>query len=138
VFQGGAGTLVELAYAALKRRPIVFYDSRDCLSRKLDQQKTKMEVLEGFSTSIKEYSLIEATQDDLMKALRKSLASKRGGTAVTSVEDAVAAALRAIAHVDVDGDTNFCGLPGCPGMKTKFESTINALSALGRGKVFPR
>lgn len=75
VFDGGDGTLVELAYAALKNRPIVFLSSSNSSSRtslrdRAQSQSNREQLIKKLTEANQAYgSLIPTSKDNLIAAL---------------------------------------------------------------------
>jgi uncharacterized protein (TIGR00725 family) len=129
VFRGGIGTLVELAYAALEKRQIVFCNSleglvlRDAADEQVPALRCKLD------EAVAGYPLIAADPDALLDALIACFADRRR-VEVGSAEKAVTAALGLTGGADLFGHTNFRGLPGDEESKREFERLVIALSML--------
>jgi predicted Rossmann-fold nucleotide-binding protein len=128
------GTLVELAYAALQNRPIVFLKSRDQLRAKLGPRAETLRP--ELKKANEAYSaFITTTEDDLINAVSECLASKDIFEA-PSADAAIREVERLCEPIKLYGDTHFRGLPDHPKIKRCFEHSIVALSSLGETEVF--
>jgi len=133
VFKGGIGTMVELAYAALKNRPIIFCDSVDTLR----DQQGEVQLKSKLNEAIAGYPLIATSQNQLIEALILTFTTYPQRAVVTLAKEAITHALRLTDCIDLSQNTNFLGLPGYPHFKTTFEQMVLALSTLQPGTDFP-
>jgi predicted Rossmann-fold nucleotide-binding protein len=129
-FSGGAGTLVELAYAAFQKRPIIFQSSIEYLRVKCSFEATEVRL--GLEKTVKGYPLISANKDELEHALIGCLSNPRAVCADTP-EGAVRALFSSIDQgAGLGAETNFLGLPGndTKHWKNKFNEGVARLSKL--------
>lgn len=110
VFPGAAGTLVELAYAALQGRPIIFLSSIQFLRVKCSFVAERVRA--GLKEAKERYPLITTTENDLEHALVRCLASPQA-ICVDKPKEAVQEIFSLVDQPAVlASDTNFLGLPG--------------------------
>jgi predicted Rossmann-fold nucleotide-binding protein len=128
VFSGGAGTLVELAFASFQNRPIMFQSSIQYLRMKCSFETA--EVKNGLKKAKEGYPLISTNEGDLEDALARCLANPH------CVDTPEEAARRVFGLVDgivaLQADTKFLGLPNDKGghWKKKFNKDVAELSKL--------
>jgi uncharacterized protein (TIGR00725 family) len=121
VFKGNVGTSVELAYAAFKRREIIFCgDPPPAIAR--EELKLKL------TKAREEYgSLLNTTEEQLIDALNRRLA----GAASKTPKQACDEVTRIKAGREMlETPTNFLGLPRYAAIKECFEQMVQHLSAL--------
>jgi uncharacterized protein (TIGR00725 family) len=127
VFPGAAGTLVELAYAALQGRPIIFLSSIKFLRVKCSFEAGRVRT--GLIEAKERYPLISTNEDDLEHALVRCLANPQA-ICVDKPKDAVQEIFSLVDQPAVlASDTNFLGLPGDKERwKKEFNAGVAALS----------
>jgi uncharacterized protein (TIGR00725 family) len=141
VFDGADGTLVELAYAALKNRPIVFLSSsisssRTSLRDRAQSQSNREKVIKKLTEANEAYgSLIPTSEDNLMAALDSCLQDNRFPE-VNSISQAITQINQLSQHIKLYGDTHFRGMPGDAKIKGRFEKLILDLSKLAPNDTF--
>jgi SLOG cluster4 family len=133
-FSGGAGTLIELAYAAFQNRPIIFLGSIRFLRMNCCFEAN--EVKGGLGKALKGYSLISpptsktTTQvDELMNALVSCLAGPQG-ICVDTPEEAAKKIFGLFDRVSLKANTNFLGLATGKNWKNEFDAEVATLSGL--------
>jgi SLOG cluster4 family len=133
VFAGGAGTLVELAYAAFQNCPIIFQSSIRFLRMKCCFEAG--EVRNGLKRALVGYPLISTktnTIDDLEDALIRCLSNAQGVCADTP-EEAVQKIFGLFDRFNLNANTNFLGLPNGQAKdwkKKDFDDGVASLSLL--------
>jgi len=141
VFEGGDGTLVELAYAALKNRPIVFLSlstssSRTILTQTSQSRTNRKRLISNLKTANQAYgSLIPTSEDNLIAALDSCLQDS-SIPEVNSIPQAIVQINQLSQHIKLYGDTHFRGLPSKPKIKRRFEQLILELSNLAPNDTF--
>ncbi|MCS3499350.1 uncharacterized protein (TIGR00725 family) [Bradyrhizobium japonicum] len=128
VFSGGAGTLVELAYAAFQNRPIIFQSSVQYLRAKCSLEVS--EVKKGFAKAKDGYPLISTKEGDLEHALGRCLANPHDVDTPEEAAQRVFGLLDGV--VPLQDDTRFLGLPNDKEghWKKKFNLGVAELSKL--------
>jgi hypothetical protein len=127
-FSGGAGTLVELAYAALKKRPIIFHSSIDYLRVKCSLEAKDLK--EGLEEARSAYSLIPAKNGDLENELAACLANPKA-VCVDTPEGVVRRIFGFPKEpITVQQETNFLGLPSGERWREEFNKCVAKLSKL--------
>src|SRR5262249_40323469 len=71
-FPGKLGTLVELAYAALEKRPIVFCCSIECLRNASIEPESRPDLRKKLAEAVRRYSLLSTDVEQLIEALAGS------------------------------------------------------------------
>lgn len=127
-FSGGAGTLVELAYAALKKRPIIFHSSIDYLRVKCSLEAKDLK--EGLEEARSAYSLIPAKNGDLEDELVACLANPKA--VCVDTPEAVVRRIFGFPKeaISVQQETNFLGLPSGKRWREEFNKCVAKLSKL--------
>jgi len=129
VFPGEAGTLLELAYASLYRRPFVFLKSRQDLQTALKDNNVFNELQQAIADAIKEYPFLSPKPQELSEALDRALAQTEWD--VNSPAEALIKVLLTFENgTKVVGETHFRGLPESPEIKQLFEQQVETLSVL--------
>jgi uncharacterized protein (TIGR00725 family) len=129
VFPGEAGTLLELTYASLYRRPFVFLNSRKALQVSLKEGNVLNELQQGRAAAIRAYPFLSPKPEELSDALDRALEQTEWD--VSSPAEAVIKVLLAFENgTKVFGETHFRGLPQCPEIKQLFEQQVETLSGL--------
>jgi hypothetical protein len=127
-FAGGAGTLVELAYAAFQNQPIIFNSSINHLRVKCSLEAKDLK--KGLDEAQSAYSLIPAKQGDLENALAACLGNPKA-VCVDTPEEVIERVFGFSKEpVAVQRETNFLGLPGGERerWKEKFNKDVAELS----------
>lgn len=128
VFQGGRGTLCELAYAATAGKPIRYYKSGDALKRKFKKHVADGVLKRVLEEALGKYSVVNGktlTSADLIEELGRVLEDPR-------VEDLVAGE---IVRQGVSDAFKNCvslgptGFPGLNGERKHFDSIVERLCA---------
>lgn len=130
VFAGGAGTLVELAYAVFQSRPIIFHASIHYLRVKCSLEA--IELKNGLEEAQRAYSLISPKKGDLENALAICLGNSKVICADTPEEVVQRIFGLSNAPIAVQLETNFLGLPGGQRehWKEKFNKDVAEISKL--------
>ena len=123
VFLGEHGTSVEVAYAALKNRPLVFYNCRESLQE--FRTKNVHSLRDKLKEAVERYPLLPTTIQNLEAALDYSLKQKLYD--VNSAEEAITTVREIARNIHLFGDTHFRGLPEKP-IATKLEFELGAFA----------
>jgi hypothetical protein len=126
VFPGEVGTLVELAYAALQNRPIVFCMSRNELKQMKDAIQVKLNTKLDEASAV--YGLIRTERNELNEKLSASFELNETRVSVGNIEEAVERAFELSEHFD-RRKTNFLGLSTAMPFTNEFEELVRRLSA---------
>lgn len=128
VFQGGAGTLSELAFALVNAtKPIVLLGSYESMCKSLEKPNLKKLLEEGLNTYRDKISRDYRTYDDLLVKLHnwlkeKGRDEKRRPQTERAAEELLMSAIGRIGTTALEGPTGF---PGAPGMeKAQFEEWL--------------
>jgi hypothetical protein len=130
VFSGGAGTLVELAYAVFQSRPVIFQSSIRYLRVKCSSEAKELKI--GLEEARRAYSLIPTKKGELENALATCLGNSKAICAGTAEEVVQTVFSLRKGTVAVQQETNFLGLPGDERgrWKEKFNRYVAELSKL--------
>jgi predicted Rossmann-fold nucleotide-binding protein len=126
VFQGGRGTLCELAYAAVALKPIFYYKAVEQLRR-----KTKEHLADGildavFKEALGQYSVAGERKincSDLVKALSLELETAKDSF---EIEEIVSASIQTV--FEGQHRLECTGFPGLHGEKERFENIVENIS----------
>jgi uncharacterized protein (TIGR00725 family) len=129
VFDGDAGTLVELAYAAANGRPIIFCGNPPKLSEDKSEKFNS-----GLKAAFDAYGELDPTPVKCLKNALNGCFAPDGSVTrprVETAEQALTTIKKWTAGQPPEG-TNFLGLPKDKEIKDRFETLVQELSVLAR------
>jgi predicted Rossmann-fold nucleotide-binding protein len=122
VLCGGAGTLCELAFAAVATKPIRFFRSVAMLRAMRDDRVQRAKLIEALNAACARYPLVSPKE-----ALRELDACLRG---TDEPGDEAAVVHAALAAVPAGlRESSFPGIPGHPDLAEHFDGCLRAISA---------